>query len=85
MSHPQHDAINGGWWQTIAGWAVSGWGWATADMPGLTIILTVCTIALTMVKLLDAVRRFRAEGRGTPIGLRVKKAFGTRPAPLDED
>jgi hypothetical protein len=84
MSHPQHDAINGGWWQTLAGWAVSCWGWATADMPGLTIILTVSTIALTVVKLLDAVRTLRAD-RGLPLGARVKKAFSTRPASLEED
>lgn len=52
---------SGSWLTTIAGWGMSAWGWLVADMPGITILLTLATLALTVVNLASAVRKFRRD------------------------
>lgn len=63
MNH--QDIIHGGWWQSAAGTLLSVWSWLAGDMAGLPLILTVLTIALTAVKLVDAINRIRAT-KGLP-------------------
>lgn len=59
-SHTEAAAsASGNWPATLVGWGMSAWGWLTADMPGITILLTLATLALTVVNLASAVRKFR--------------------------
>lgn len=73
------DIVTGGWWQSGIGVVVSTWSWLAGDATGLTIILTVSTIILTVIKIVDAVRRWNmATG-----GLRERWKAVTRPVELD--
>lgn len=76
--HPT-SIINGGWWQTSAGLCLSVWSWLVGAANGLTIILTVLTIALTALKLWDAVRAWKATS-GT---VRERITQITKPADFD--
>lgn len=80
-----HNIINGGWREAAAGWAVSWYGWLFADMPGITAIVAVATLVLTVIKILDAVRAWRASDKSMTMGRRIKTTFSTRPAPLEDD
>jgi hypothetical protein len=80
-----HDTIQGGWVITLGAAAMSGWNWLTAGANGMTIILTMMSIALAAIKLADAVRAWRATDRRSPMGYRLRSTFGTRPAPFDGD
>lgn len=77
MNH--HDIVQGGWWQSVAGTLLSVWSWLAGDMAGLPLILTVLTIALTAVKLADAINRIRAT-KGLPARERWRAI--TRPGDL---
>lgn len=78
-----HDTIQGGWAVTLGSAVMSGWGWLTAGANGMTIILSLLSIALAVIKLADAVRAWRATDRAAPVGERLRSTFGTRPASLD--
>lgn len=80
-----HDTIQGGWPVTLGAAAMSGWNWLTAGANGMTIILTLLSIALALIKLADAVRAWRATDRRAPVGDRLRSTFGTRPVPLEDD
>ncbi len=61
----QHqDIVHGGAGATTLGWAVSLWAWFTGGMSPLAILATLLTIALTGIKLYDAVQRKR---KGKPL------------------
>jgi hypothetical protein len=79
------DTINGGWGAVLAGATMSGWNWLTTGANGMTIILTLLSIALAVIKLADAVRTWRATDPRAHLADRIKSTFGTRPAPLDGD
>ena len=79
------DTINGGWVAVLAGATMSGWNWLTSGANGMTIILTLMSIALAAIKLADAVRTWRPTDRDAPMGDRLRSTFGTRPAPLEDD
>lgn len=78
------DTINGGWREAIAGWLVSGYGWLFADMPGIAALVAIATLILTAIKILDAVRSWRATDHHAPMRDRIKSTFSTQPAPLDD-
>ena len=80
-----HQIIHGGWREAVAGWLVSGYGWLFADMPGIAALVAVATLLLTIIKIIDAVRSWRAGDRSMTIGARLKTTFGTRPAQLEDD
>lgn len=80
-----HQVIHGGWREAVAGWLVSGYGWLFADMPGIAALVAIATLVLTIIKILDAVRTWRAGDRSMTLGSRIKSTFGTRPAPLGKD
>ena len=80
-----HNVIQGGWREAVVGWLVSGYGWLFADMPGIAALVAVATLVLTIIKILDAVRAWRAGDRSMPLGSRIKSTFGTRPVPLEDD
>lgn len=77
--------MHGGWAQALAGWLLAGWQWAAGDVPPLTAALTLASLALTVIKLADAVRRYRASDPERGRWRRVREAVRTRPAPLDPD
>lgn len=87
MSHDHTNLVEGGWWQSAAGAVVSAWSWMVGDANGLTIILTLLTIALTLVKLVEAVRRWRWAnefiGANRPILQKIRDAV-TTPAELKD-
>jgi hypothetical protein len=59
------DIVTGGWWQSGVGIVVSAWSWLVGDANGLTIFLTAATLILTLIKIADAVRRFKAADGGS--------------------
>lgn len=71
-----HDVVSGGFVLALAGWAVHAYNWLFFGMPGIVQLGAVATLALTIVKLLDAVRAWRAAGYN------ARRAFSTRPSPL---
>lgn len=77
------DTINGGWMAVLAGAAMSSWNWLTSGANGMTIILTLLSIALAAVKLADAVRSWRATDHAASMRVRLKSTFGTQPMPFD--
>jgi hypothetical protein len=79
------DTINGGWVAVLAGAGMSGWNWLTSGANGMTIILTLLSIALAAIKLADAVRSWRATDRHAPMRARLKSTFGTQPMPLESE
>lgn len=64
---PHTDLVHGGWWQSGTGIVMSAWAWLAGDANGLTIILTLLTIVLTTIKVIDAVRRWRRTSGATLI------------------
>lgn len=56
---PHQNIVDGGGAITALGWAVSAWAWVTGGMAPLTVVATVMTIALTALKLWDAIQRRR--------------------------
>lgn len=61
---PHQDVVQGGSGVAAFGWAVSLWAWLTGGMSPLAVLATLMTIALTAVKLWDAIQRKR---KGTPL------------------
>lgn len=61
---PHQDVVHGGGGVAAAGWALSAWAWLTGGMSPLAVIATLLTIALTAVKLWDAIQRKR---KGKPV------------------
>lgn len=59
-----HDIVHGGGGAVALGWAVSLWAWLTGGMAPLAVLATLMTIALTGLKLWDAIKRRR---RGKPL------------------
>ena len=83
--HATTDLVRGGWFQAIVGWSLAGWQWAAGDMPPLTAALTLASLALTLVKVADAYRRYRLSDPSRTRWRRLRDSVHTRPAPLDPD
>ena len=79
------DTINGGWAAVLAGAGMSAWNWLTSGANGMTIILTLLSIALAAIKLADAVRSWRTTDHNASVRARLKSTFGTQPVPFDGD
>ena len=77
---PHNDLVHGGWWQSLAGLALTSWSWLVGEMSGLTVLLSIATLILTILKISDALRRLGTTSG--PIADRVRAA--TRPSPLDD-
>lgn len=61
----QHqDLVQGGSGAAAFGWVVSVWVWFTGGMSPLAVLATLLTIALTALKLYDAIQRKR---KGKPL------------------
>ncbi|HEY8877784.1 MAG TPA: hypothetical protein VIN03_09495 [Roseateles sp.] len=58
------DLVQGGGAVTAFGWCVSAWTWVTGGASPLAVLATVLTIALTALKLYDAIQRKR---KGRPL------------------
>lgn len=71
-----HGVIAGGSGLALVGWVVTAYNWLFFGMPGIAILVALATLALTIIKLLDAVRAWRAAGYS------AKRTFSTRPVPL---
>ena len=78
---PHNDLVHGGWWQSLAGLALTSWSWLVGEMSGLTVLLSIATLILTVIKIIDALRRWGATS-GRPVRERVKAV--TRPLPLED-
>lgn len=61
---PHQDVVQGGSALAAFGWAVSLYTWLTGGMSPLAALATVLTIALTGLKLWDAIQRKR---KGKPL------------------
>lgn len=61
---PHHDVVDGGSGIAVVGWLASGYAWLTGGASPLVVIATVLTIALTALKLYDAIQRKR---KGKPL------------------
>lgn len=85
MTHGQHEALTGGWRESVAGWVVSGYAWLFSDMPIGAAAVTTATFILTIIKIVQAVMVWRTSDRTKPVGERLNAAFGTKPAPLGKD
>lgn len=78
---PHNDLAHGGWWQSLAGLLLTSWSWLVGEMSGLTVLLSIATLILTVIKITDALRRWGAT-QGLPVSARVRAA--TRPSPLED-
>jgi hypothetical protein len=58
------DIVHGGTGAALFGWAVSAWVWLTGGASPLAVLATLLTIALTVLKLWDAIQRRR---KGRPV------------------
>lgn len=74
-----NDVVAGGVGLAFVGWAVTAYNWLFFGMPGIAILVAIATLALTVIKLLDAVRAWRASGYD------AKRTFSTKPSPLAGD
>lgn len=63
MSQHQ-DIVQGGTGAAVFGWIVIGWTWFSGGMSPLAALATLLTIALTALKLYDAIQRKR---KGKPL------------------
>ena len=81
-----HDlSTPGGWWLAVAGWLQAGWQLAAGDMPPLSAALTLATLALTIIKVADAWRRYRHSDPTRGRWRRLRESVRTRPAPIYPD
>ena len=85
MTTHSTDLVHGGWFQALAGWALAGWQWASGGMPPLTAALTLASLALTVIKVADAYRRYKLSDPARTRWKRLRDSVRTRPAPLDPD
>lgn len=70
----QHqDIVQGGTGAAVFGWLVTAWTWFSGGMSPLAALATLLTIALTGLKLYDAIQRKR---KGRPVD--------SAPAPLGD-
>ncbi len=81
MTTPHNDIVHGGWWRSLAGMGLASWSWLAGEASGLTILLSIATLVLTIIKIVDALRRWGATS-GLPVAERVRAA--TRPTPLED-
>lgn len=61
---PHHDIVDGGSAIAVVGWIASAYAWLTGGASPLVVIATTLTIALTAIKLYDAIQRKR---KGKPL------------------
>ena len=57
--------VDGGGGIAFAGWVASAYAWATGGASPLTVLATILTIVLTVIKLYDAIQRKRKGGGAT--------------------
>ncbi len=66
------DIVEGGTGTAVFGWAASAWVWLTGGASPLAVLATLLTIALTALKLYDAIQRKRkgkpADSGAMPLG-----------------
>ena len=51
-----------GWYTVLFGWAVSGGEWLFGGMSGFSVIVSLATLVLTVLKIAEAIRDLKREG-----------------------
>ena len=85
MTPDQTPHVAGSWWALLLGWASSGWVWLTGGMTPLAGAGAVAALLLTIIKIAQEVRAWRArdEERQVLRRLWARMSRRTRPGRLD--
>lgn len=87
MSSPDQSAhVAGSWAATAAGWLVSLWQWFAGDASGMTVMIGVGTIVLTVIKVAQEAQAWRARDEQRQALRKLWERMGgrrTRPGRLD--
>lgn len=51
-----------GWYTVLFGWVVSGGEWLFGGMSGFSIIVSLATLVLTVLKIAEAIHDLKREG-----------------------
>lgn len=82
----QHAHVAGSWAATAAGWLVSLWHWFAGDASGMTVVIGVGTIVLTVIKVAQEAQAWRARDEQRQALRKLWERMGgrrTRPGRLD--
>ena len=79
--------VVGSWWASIAGWAYSIWSWFAGDANGMTVMIGITTVILTVIKIAQELQAWHARDEERRVLGRLWDKMSarsrTRPASFD--